>query len=383
MTFSQQAEDVLGRAIEGQPGMPGDVGRVYTDDGLNASPQAKQVTVVTITGATNDKTYTIVVNGVSISYTADGTATVTEIAAGLKDAIDGEVLVRGQVVPSSALGVLTLTGIVEGLAFTVTEADAEITVATTTSAADAADIPFGRGLINTGFNTGEAEKLVALPSTALFSAQVATLAISYILNAKITVAVYERRGAERVLLASVTETSATDQDTTIDTLVASLEAALPANTVSAAADTDPATAIVFTAEIPGFEFEIEFSRGDEGASIPAMSLTATTGPSRSTSLHRAFAGVSKYSTSDEAATIGGTEGVYEGASGVIWMTFGAIWVYSEDAPVESDSVYLELAAGATAGRFYNAASATRVALERRVARWLRSSGTVALLQLEA
>ncbi|MCA8966726.1 MAG: transporter substrate-binding domain-containing protein [Planctomycetes bacterium] len=51
------------------------------------SGQVKQVTTITVSGATNSATYTITVNGVDVQYTADSSTSTTEIAAGLAAAV--------------------------------------------------------------------------------------------------------------------------------------------------------------------------------------------------------------------------------------------------------------------------------------------------------
>ena len=379
MSISQGFDDVRARARQGIPGYWATIGAFdITADGINASPQASQVDTVTATGATNDKTYTITVNSVDVSYTADASATVAEIADGLAAAVNAEPLVRGQVAAvSDAVDTLTLTGLTPGVAFTITEADAQLTTASVTTSAEADPIGFGLAVISQGYRSDEGERLVALAKSSLFTPQVATLSIAYVAGAIITVSVYEVRGSERVLLASVAETSATDQDTTIDALVANLEALLPANSVAAAADAGAATAIVFTAEVAGLQFAVEHSVDDSGASIPAITLAATTGPSLATSLHMAFVGASLYSEVDPTATIGGTVAQYAGNSGVVFAQRGELSVESDEAPTEGGTVYVELAAGATAGRFYAADSATRVALPSHAVHWSRDGITAA------
>lgn len=50
---------------------------------LELRTAVKQVATITVGGATNNTLYRIFVNGISIEFTSDGTATVTEIVAGL------------------------------------------------------------------------------------------------------------------------------------------------------------------------------------------------------------------------------------------------------------------------------------------------------------
>ena len=55
-----------------------------------------QVSRIVVNTADNSHAYVIVLNGISITYTSDGTATVAEVADGLASAGKGEQL-RGQV----------------------------------------------------------------------------------------------------------------------------------------------------------------------------------------------------------------------------------------------------------------------------------------------
>jgi phosphoribosylcarboxyaminoimidazole (NCAIR) mutase len=387
-TISQGFGDARSRARQGVIG-----DWVYSDPtrrsqwGLNSAPQAAQVSTVTVTGATNAKLYTITINGVNVSFTSDASATTTEIATGLALAVNAEPLVRGQVRATSAVAVVTLTGVTPGEAFTLAESDAELTIATTTTADTADPIPFGRVVIDDGQNTSETERLVALADTTQFAAQVITLTPTYVASAVIKISVYEIRGEERILTGSAVFTSVTDLDATIDGLVAALNTALPANTVLVAANLATATAMTFTAEVLGAEWDIEVTHEGGGASVPALVVTYTTGPSIATSLHRAFQGVSLFSASSEAALVTSNEGQYNANEGVNYAMRGVVWVESSQTPAAGGTVYVELTAGATAGRLYTDSSATRVALARSRARWERdglvAADNLAAVRLEA
>lgn len=392
--IAQGMGDARSVARQGVPG-----GLVYADptvrsrSGLNAGAVA-QVARIVVDTATNSATYTWTINGVTLTYTADSSTSATEIGDGIVAAINAEPLARASVSAVNAAGTVTLTELVPGTAgaFTVSDSDAKLTTTESyVAASDAEALAFGVAVMRVGSNSNasrtETEDLIAAPTTARFTAQVATLSIAYVASAKITVAVYEVRDSEKVLLASVTETSATSQDATIDALIVSLNAQLPANSVLAAADSASATAVVFTAEIAGLEFEVQYSIGDEGASLPAVSLAATTGPSESTSLHRAFRGISRYSQQDPSSTIGGDTGSYAGNQGAEYLTRGVIWVSNSQSPTAGTPVYVELTAGASQGKLYNSSSSTRVALSRQRARWERagsnSTDALAAVRLEA
>jgi hypothetical protein len=392
-SISQGFGDVRSRARQGVVG-----DWVYSDPtrrsgfGLNQSGQAAQVTTVTLTDQGDDDDVIITINGIDVSINSGTGQTLAQVGADLAEAINAEPLVRGQVSASFVTATLTLTGLTPGLAFTVSIAsdpDSWLSsVTTTTSAAEADAVPFGRVVINDGVNSGETERLVALADTGEFTAQVITATPSgYVADAEIRVAVYEVRGSERILLADVSETSATDLDTTLDAIVVSLNAQLPANSVLAASTPATATALTFTAEIAGLEIDIDVGADDDGASVPTWAVAYTTGPSVATSLHRAFEGVSLYSASDEAAAVEGEEGEYAANAGVHYAKRGVVWVESDETVTAGGTVYVELTAGATAGRLYAAASSTRVALSKAVARWerdgLTATDSLAAVRLEA
>ncbi len=341
--------------------------------GWNSTPQAVKIVTVTVTDQGDDDDVIITVNGKDVTYNTGTGKSLATIGAELAAAINAEPLAGAVAVASFDTATLTLTGRYPGLDWSVSIAsdpDSVLSAVTTTqSAAEAEAVPFGRAVIYTGRNTGESEMLVGLAKSSLFTAQVQTLSIAYISGAKITVSVYEVRGGQRIHLRSVTETSASSQDATIDALIANLNAELPANTVNVTADNASATAAIFTAEIPGFEFDVEYSIGDEGASIPAVTKSLTTGPNRSTSIHRALVGISCQSPMDPSPTIGGTEGSYAGNAGVIIANKGWLWVESAQAPVFGDDIYVELGVSADNGQLFTTSSATRVALSRSALKW--------------
>lgn len=123
---------------------------------INSDPQAAQITTVAVSAATNNKTYTITINGVDISYTADGTATQQEIADGLVAAVNGEPAISGLVLAASGTNEFTLTSRIPGSngAFAYSDSDAQLSGSTTQAAANASPVPFGRCIVRTGDRAG-------------------------------------------------------------------------------------------------------------------------------------------------------------------------------------------------------------------------------------
>jgi len=371
MTISQRAQDVRTRFRQAK------VGDLVSSDYLaeivsltNEDPQAVQSDTITVTGATAAKTYTVTINGIDVSYTAGGSPSTTTIAAGLADAINAEPRVRGQVSASAAVAVVTLVGLWPGIAYTLTESDAELTLASVTTAASADAIPFGVLLIGDGYATdvnGEQEAYgnCKLPKATSFSAQVDTFVTTYVLDAEIQIEI-ELDGVKY----HAATTSAADLATTLTALAAAINGVMPANTVLA--DGSSGTDLTLTAEVPGATFTTGYGSDDGGASIPVMSLTSNKGIA--TSLAMAAVGISLYTSDEELTAVAGTSIVYPANAGVRVCRKSSpegIWVSNAQAPSDGDPVYVETAVGATTGQLYNTTSATRVLLPS--ASWRRSA----------
>ena len=350
MTISQNAVDVRARARQGVPGMvavTSPLNRFATY--INEDPQAVQSDTATISGTTFPKTLTI--NGIDVTVTTG--ANVTEIAANLVAAIDAEPAVRGQVSASSLAGVITLTGLTPGLAYTLTEDDAEIALASVSTAASAAPIPFGRLCLDDGPHPdGGPTRLGKLAQLSAFTAQVSTLTVTFAAGNYSIVVVDKATGR---ILADVVVPGNTDDNTTASDIEAALAAALPANTVDESVATNVVT---LTAEVAGFEFEVTVSTTGAGA----IALANTTPASEATSLARAAAGVSMHTIMDEAATIGAQVGQVPANHGFRALQTGPIWVDRPGTVTSSSPVFVELAAGDDAGKFYTTGSATRIEL---------------------
>jgi hypothetical protein len=118
--------------------------------------------------------------------------------------------------------------------------------------------------------------------------------------------------------------------------------------------------VTLTAEVAGFEFETTAS--EAGAGAGTIVIANTVAASVSTSLVRTAAGVSMHSIMDEAATVGAEEGRYPANHGFLAHNKGPITVERPGAVSKGDPVFVELAVGDDAGKFFSAGSATRVRL---------------------
>lgn len=125
---------------------------------INSDPQAAQVSTVVVDTAANATVYSFSINGVPVSYTSDASATKLEIVEGLRLALQNEPSITRIRSESDGVDTITLYGTEEGYAFTLADSDANLTTATTTAAASASVVPFGRGLVRTGDREGRLPK---------------------------------------------------------------------------------------------------------------------------------------------------------------------------------------------------------------------------------
>ena len=143
---------------------------------VNSNPQAVEIWTLTVDSATNSKLYTINIANIPVSYTSDASATVNEIAEGLRDAVEAEGAL-GFVDPTVSGAVLTLTGRQEGLTFDVSESDADLSLVNTQDAARAEPVPFGRLIVRTA-DASDGTKQGRLVNASDFDGASATLSFT-------------------------------------------------------------------------------------------------------------------------------------------------------------------------------------------------------------
>ncbi len=152
--------DDLSAAVEGGIADIGFMHKASKTAGANVA----QVATVTVDAATNATLYTVIVNGVLVTYTSDASATIAEIHAGLLAAGIANSFLSGVVTFSGASPNLVITADVAGVPFTATEADADLSLVATTANTTSSPILFGRGLAQV---LTDAEK-ISLPSLTGF-----------------------------------------------------------------------------------------------------------------------------------------------------------------------------------------------------------------------
>lgn len=351
-TISQRASDVNTRRPLGRPGMlyEGDH-NVVRETVINSDPQAVEVWTITVSAATNGKTYEAVVDGVTISYTASGAATTSEIAAGLAAACNAEPLVGGRVRGSSASNVATFTGIEPGYEFTVSESDAQLSAANTANAAEADPVYFGR-LVYADEVNSDGNLLGGTVNGAALDTRIDTVSVTFASGEEYTVEI-EVEGYDPIIAGPVA--ADTNDANTAAAIRLAINNAAPADTVIAGGSGGDVT---ITAEIAGLNFET--SAGSKSGSNITL---ANTSEDPNDVLAMIARGVSEYAYDEEILAVEGADAAYPANAGVRVLRRGKAVVAvdtSETAPSYRDPVYVETAAGATAGRFYTTASSTRL-----------------------
>ena len=116
----------------------------------NSAGAVKQVATITVGTAADNTTYSLMVDGQTVSINSGTSATATTIRDALVAAIKQSPLVYGKVIPTTGSGTVILTARIAGTAGSFTPAISNggtgYALAATTAAADPALIAFGKGL---------------------------------------------------------------------------------------------------------------------------------------------------------------------------------------------------------------------------------------------
>ena len=346
-----------------QAGYPGLLASMVTADQvtrINDRPRTAQVSTVTVDTAADSSVYTITIDGMDVSYTSDASATPTEIAAGLAAAIVADPLTNGLVTATAAVAVLTITSRLGGRAFTLTTADARLTIATTTANAVAADVPFGVGVLELG------NDLAAVPDGSL--APLSTLHVVTLTPTVANSTIY----SVVVIVAGVTVSKAITSDGSataaeiVAALVSALNGELPANSVLASG-TDT---LVLTSEVPGQDFVV----------VPGPTLTAVT-TTQGRRIEDVFAGVTISHEIYEQPRSGAY--ALPGNSTMPVLRRGEIYVATETDVTDTNApVYVRTGGTGQKGGFRSSAASGCVPLPAAKARWVRrESATLAVLRI--
>lgn len=363
---------VRSERVQGVPGMIA-FGTPDTLSYVNVSPGAKQVSTLTVSAASDDKVYTVQIDGIDASYTSGTSATVTTVAAGLAAAINANGMINARVLASPAVGVITLTARYAGVGFAYAEDDTQLAFAVVVANAEAAQVPFGRAVYASGHDG--VNKQAALLSGAGNVAQVNTLTLTYdaAVDAIVTIN-YINPATGLMESRTVQHTQATDAPASITALAAQINAVMPANTILAAGATNVLT---LTAEVAGNAFSVSAGFGT-GRDTGAWAFSQTDG----LSAVDLIAGVTVRSMTQDAEN----EPNYEPNTSMSVLPDGYIFVHCEGEMTDlyKKKVYVRHTANGTLdklGAFASAGGAGLALLKH--AKWIGASRTpnVAILKI--
>lgn len=330
---------------------------------INQNPQAAQVDTLKVDTAVNGHEYTWVIEGVTITYTADASATKPECSAGIKAAIDAEPLVSGLFsAVDDGVDTVTLTAVFGGVGWTMTTADANLTAATTT--ANAAADAVGMGVSVVGDTNSDRYGRIA--KTANLSAKVITLTPAVTNSISYNVGVRMPDGTE-YWGNYIADGSATAKEI-VEGVAAAINGSMPASTVIASEDD---AVLTLTGEVAGLYYEVLYDGSD-------WAYAATTDTAYC-DLNKVMRGVSVLDLTHEVASDGTIS--YEANSAMACMHKGRIIVATEQQVAYGDPVYVRLSGTGTIGGF----AQTLVAGEHvrlMKASWQKSfSSSLAVLEL--
>tara|TARA_R110001599_G_scaffold100302_6_gene256846 strand:- start:188 stop:1354 length:1167 start_codon:yes stop_codon:yes gene_type:complete len=367
--------DIFDRIPEGHIG---DVATGYPSfrlSGVTSDGQVKQVSTITVT-ANTVANYVFTVDGDAYTWAEPTATSTTSVATNIKDFWNDTPALRGKGVATSAVAIVTITGDWPGIAFVLSDTDAQITSATPTAAAGAGTVTFGRGVCSLGFpastgnfDRGDTQEIYAEAGVGLFTAQVVTWTLADPGVGTMFASLNIKGVAEEINVSAIWVTSLA---ATIDKLDVALNQAL----VDLGYDgyvvvTNTGTTLVFTAAIAGVEFSTLVG-ADTAAAMTFVDNIAGPGSATPTSAYRCFRGIAERATDQ---VVNGTPVAYYPANqSVTVVAQGDLWV-SEDGVTLGTQVFLDLSAG-NEGLFNIAAGANRIPMPLDMMEWQRDSNDV-------
>jgi hypothetical protein len=319
-----------------------------------------------------------VVQTYDFSFTSTTAASTTDIAEQFVAAWNGNAQTYRIASASNSTATVTLTGQMVGVPFQLRESDAKInTPSNTVNAATAAPIYAGRLLCRNTTDSAFGNPRVFQPVAANFTAQVITHAVTSAASAsfsgRLTIKGLNDGSSSSKVINLEPVVHNTDSATTVADIVTAWDAAV--NSALGAGQGVVFTAstadLICTADVAGLEFDLEII--PSGSNSASVAKTYTTGPSASTSIRLAFAGVSERSDSMVAATVGVDDPQYAAGQPIpvnrgraeMWVSYDS----TETAPAQNGQVYVSTAS-ATKGRLYTTGATTRVPVGCDQLRWL-------------
>jgi len=344
-TISQR--DVRNRRIAGKAGMLAylSIRRNRIGSFTNADPQRRMTKTVTVDTFTDGATYALTIEGRVVSYVAVTADTnVAGVAASFAAAINADPQARQIVNASAAAAVITLTGNLPGVSFSVSESDAKLTLADVLSALTADPIPFGRVLFygSASVVSPYPNKLVKLPDASDLTGDSFVMTPAVANTTAYNLGLIDPAGA-RYTAAYTSDGTATAQE-----IVEGQKSALDALSITGLTSSEDNAAL--TLNLPyGWSLDYEAPR--------YSSVVKTAGAA----IGDLFAGISLF-TNDEPYNAAypnsyGPNSVLSALEGN-----GSIFMDNAEGVSRGDACYVELADGDDKGKLFRTSSATRALL---------------------
>lgn len=350
----QTARDITSRSPDGFIGDALEGTGVLTRSGVNATGQAPKVVSTSIATGTASAEYAVTVDGYEFIYENDATTDTSEIAAAFAEAWNADIVARSAFEASATDADLAFTAPL-GLDPSLSTADAKFGAVTSTGPSAARAIPFGRMLL--AADLARAEQGVRVPLASEIKGGEWTATFTWAASEFYALRIdYDGKYIEE---GTVSDASGQDANDLADDFEGVLEgraalAGLSDLTISAddnvltieGAAGKPLT-VTRVAQTPGNIVLDEVEAADD--------------------LGKLWLGISQRRIDVHSTTYGKAASEYQPLEGVVYQTQGQIRVEATSGDLAfTDDVWVDIADGDNAGKFYNASSATR-----RKVPWLR------------
>lgn len=287
-------------------------------------------------------------NSTTSSHTAQTSSTTTTVATGIAAAINANPVAGAYVIASSSTATVTVTARSLNYAFTLSHSEAKLAAVThATTAAEAASIYYGVGVIEKSFGVCTVPNTTDLPFKVMTATPGAGTSAEYALGVRML----DESG--HTYWGSFTGDGTDTVAEAVTGVVASLNGVLEgAGAGLTVAATDSTTHVTVTGEQRGIDFEL-VAGGTEAACTWTFATTTADGVYK-------FLGVAK--NSDAIEQNSSSVALYTGRQSIPIVQKGRVWVRLDASinPTIGDPVYCRHTAGATeiAGAFRDAVDST-------------------------
>lgn len=252
---------------QGRAGHIHDTGNHFDRPTYLVDVGTKEQRTIVVDTAANSTAYTWVLSGTSQSITSAASATKASIALQIANYINGSALNTTFYAEDDGVDTVTITHKTAGTAFTLTDADGNITSALLTSAVSAASVPPGVIVMESARNPGFRGSCV-LPTSAAAVAKVVDITPTFSDGDEWAVSVLVA-GVPYVGVVTMTTSLAVSLDAMVEALnEAGLDGVVTA--------TDGATKMTLTSDTAGVDFEVTSSVSDIGGTSDPVTVTIVT-----------------------------------------------------------------------------------------------------------